>query len=171
MAANIDLEWSPDYAAAMLLPGADYKALAEMAKKIREAILSGKLEADRREPAGVFRKDTPFDLVGLLSHRQWYVRPKDVIAWALENAIDVPDEYRQWHQSLTKPKPKARAGGPREKTLYAVIAAMAKTLGYTPGMTTKAGQGKLKAIKVNTSLTEKTIREVIEKALQQADDE
>lgn len=102
---------------------------------------------------------------------QWHIRPKAVIEWAINEGVTVPAEYLEWHQSLTKPKPKARAGGPREKTLYAVIAAMAKTLGYTPGMMAKAGQGKLKAIMVNTNLTEKTIREVIEKALQQADDE
>ena len=101
---------------------------------------------------------------------EYRMKPIDAIRWALAAGIDVRPECADWYRDQTKPGKRVTRSGPREQTLFAVIAGLAKTLGYTPGVSHKAGQGKLKSITRNTDLTEKTIREVIEQALHHHED-
>jgi hypothetical protein len=167
--------WTPQTAASYLTD----QEPDQLARRIQEAIFAGKIHADAREVpyrrtlhdnvfkiryGGVDPKELP------ATETEYRMKPIDAIRWAIAAGIDVRPECLSRYHELTKPKKRATRSGPREATLYAVIAAMAKTLGYTPGKSLKAGQGKLKAIMVNTNLTEKTIREVIEQALHHHED-
>lgn len=166
------IEWDPRTAAEelsgwRLQPAgtkADFKSINLLAARIREAILLGRIQQAGRRTYHKPFDDKPGD--------DYFIKPATVIEWALSEGITVPAEYQAWHESITRPvKRKPRPGGPREQTLYAVIAAMAKDIGYTPGDSSKSGQGKLKGIKRHTDLDEKTIREVITQALHNADNE
>lgn len=104
-----------------------------MEAKIREAILLGKLPANQR----TFVTNWPD---GRTDRKDDYVcKPADVIAWALTNAVHVPDEYRDWYHEITKAEKRGPKGGARDVNLYKVIAGLALANGYKPGQ--KQAQG------------------------------
>ena len=179
MEIPFDELWTPDEASFHLTGTSDLEP------NIRSAILADKLTAERREYNRIPRTLSMSEQVDEAVREAIYgtsakteptkiheyrIKPTDAVEWAIAAGVDIRPECLSRYHELTKPKKRATRSGPREATLYAVIAAMAKTLGYTPGKSLKAGQGKLKAIMVNTNLTEKTIREVIEQALHHHED-
>jgi hypothetical protein len=100
-----------------------------------------------------------------LKNEDGLIRPKFAIAWAMENNIPISSACAEWYAKVTKQKPKTGQPGPRDETLYRLIAAMARALEYTPGQGEKSGQNKLKMIRNHTALDSKTIRKHIEDAL------
>lgn len=127
------VEWRPEDAAIELLggmesgsPARDYQTRKTLELKIREAIVHGKLKAERAD----LSIDWPD---GRIDKREDYVcKPADVIEWALANGEPVPDEYRDWYHEITKGEKRGPKGGARELNLYKVIAGLALVHGYKP---------------------------------------
>ena len=149
--------WSLSTAAEYLL-GDEYELYksVDLVRKMRESALIGRLEIAVQNESLSY---------GIISSQARMVRPIDVIAWAYENSVHVSPACAEWYARVTKKKPKSSQPGPRDETLYRLIAAMARALEYTPGQGEKSGQNKLKMITNHTALDKKTIRKHIVDAL------
>jgi hypothetical protein len=163
-----DLHWCADEAALILLYGTDTagkddQLIFRLTAELNTLAVRGDIEHQpySEEDARQMAERGEFPPLRL--------KATSVLEWALSypDMVEVCDETKSWYSTKRqgKQKPKTGQPGPRDETLYRLIAAMARALEYTPGQGGKSGQSKLKMIKNHTALDEKTIRKHIVDAL------
>lgn len=131
-------EWTPYFAARELL-GRNLNRIFEyngrrlrgrnLQGEVQQAILLGQLKAERR----------PVYVRGRVEREDYFCKPADVIEWALNVGLPVPDEYAAWYRDRIKPGKRGPKGGPRDANVYRVITGLALANGYRPGQ--KQAQG------------------------------
>lgn len=156
----VSIEWPPYYAARELLGrrlsvehDGEMWSQRRLEGRIRSAILLGELKAERRTE---YRN-------GVAAGEDYYATPLDVLKWALDASLPVPPEYLAWYRKVTRPGKRGPKGGPRDETLYRVIAGLARAHGYKRN--SKNDQGWMAEIITLTGLDRKTIKAVIDAAL------
>ena len=98
-----------------------------------------------------------------------HVWPEDLIPWAIKMGIPVCSECTDFNKLLSNLSKRGAKGGPKDETLYRVIAGLALANGYKRN--SKNAQGWMSTITDQSAgLDPKTIKSVIDAALDALDE-
>lgn len=175
MEIPFDELWSPEETSDYLT--GDY----DLVRDINAAILAGKLAAERREYTYTPGTKPPWELAhyAAFGHTpaktepktvyEYLIKPLDAVAWAINAGVSIRTECLDKYHELTKPDKRGPKGGPKDETLYRVIAGLALAHGYKRN--SKNAQGWMSTISNESAgLDPKTIKGVIDAALDALDD-